>query len=174
MLRADARLHASIIMSSSIKLSFTGGHEGWMRNTSHPRMDSCVCAHVCVCMCVCVCARVCVCVYVHTCVYVCVCMCACMRVCACMCVCMCACVYVLTFVLCILHPLVPTLHATWFKNRHPSPTSICLFYLIHFMASGCDVKCGAGMQHGLALHCELNPGSPGSGRRFPHLQSACW
>jgi len=40
--RALARRHASIVTSSSIRWSFTGGLVGWIRNTSQPRMDSCV------------------------------------------------------------------------------------------------------------------------------------
>ena len=36
MRRADARLNASIITSSSIRCSFTGGHVGWMMKTSSP------------------------------------------------------------------------------------------------------------------------------------------
>ena len=38
--RHDARLHASIMTKSSIKLSFVGGHVGCTRKTSEPRMDS--------------------------------------------------------------------------------------------------------------------------------------
>lgn len=41
--RAEARLQASIVTSSSIMLSFTGGLVGWMRKTSQPRMLSPTC-----------------------------------------------------------------------------------------------------------------------------------
>jgi hypothetical protein len=37
---ADDRLKASIISSSSIRCSLTGGHVGWMTKTSCPRMFS--------------------------------------------------------------------------------------------------------------------------------------
>ena len=44
--RHDARLHASIMMRSSMRLSLTfGGHVGWTRKTSQPRMDSLICTY---------------------------------------------------------------------------------------------------------------------------------
>ena len=39
-LAALARLHESIMIKSSIKLSLTGGHVGWTRYTSRPRTSS--------------------------------------------------------------------------------------------------------------------------------------
>lgn len=47
--RAEARLQASIMMSSSIMLSLTGGAVGWMRKTSHPRIDSPTCGDETLC-----------------------------------------------------------------------------------------------------------------------------
>lgn len=41
MVRALALRHASATCISSRRLSWTGGHVGWMMNTSQPRMDSC-------------------------------------------------------------------------------------------------------------------------------------
>ena len=40
MRRADARLNASSMTSSSIRWSFTGGQVGWMTKTSWPRTFS--------------------------------------------------------------------------------------------------------------------------------------
>src|SRR5262245_42756336 len=45
MRRADARLNASIITRSSIKLSLTGGQVGWTTNTSWPRTFSLICTY---------------------------------------------------------------------------------------------------------------------------------
>ena len=45
MRRADARLNASIITSSSIRWSFTGGQVGWITKTSWPRTFSLICTY---------------------------------------------------------------------------------------------------------------------------------
>src|SRR5574341_41435 len=42
---ADARRRASIMMRSSMMLWLTGGHVGWMTNTSAPRTFSCTCTN---------------------------------------------------------------------------------------------------------------------------------
>ena len=43
--RAEARFSASIMMSSSMSVSFTGGHVGWITNTSAPRTFSLICTY---------------------------------------------------------------------------------------------------------------------------------
>src|SRR3954470_14091664 len=43
---ALARLQLSIMINSSIKLSFTGGEVGWIRNTSRPRTSSSILQNV--------------------------------------------------------------------------------------------------------------------------------
>lgn len=45
--RAEARRHASIMMSSSMRWSLTGGLVGCTRNTSHPRMLSSIRTYTC-------------------------------------------------------------------------------------------------------------------------------
>lgn len=40
--RAEARLQASIMTMSSMRWSLTGGHVGWIKKTSQPRIDSCI------------------------------------------------------------------------------------------------------------------------------------
>ena len=46
MRRADARLNASSMTSSSIRLSLTGGQVGWMTKTSWPRTFSLIWTYI--------------------------------------------------------------------------------------------------------------------------------